>query len=74
MGYSLAGDEACSRREVVGCGERMVGEAVSEVGEVGEVGESITTVVGTGWAVMDLIFLTLGPVRMLDGRICSKPC
>lgn len=71
MGYSLAGDEARSRREVVGCGERIVGEAVSETGEVGE---SITTVVGTGWAVVGLIFLTLGPVRMLDGRICSKPC
>lgn len=31
------------------------------------------TVVGTGWAEMGLKFLTLGPVRMDEGRICSKP-
>lgn len=68
-GYSLAGELARRNLEVVGCGERMVGE-----GESGEVGEtSSTTVVGTGCAVMGLMDLTFGPVRMLEGRICSKP-
>lgn len=51
-GYSVAG-VARRRREVVGCGERMVGAGYS----------SVTIVVGT----------LEGPVRTLEGRICSKP-
>lgn len=79
-GYSVAGEEARSRREVVGCGDRMVGEVSEEEGEeaeaVGEVGESMTTVAGTGWTGWTgwMGLTTWGPVRMLEGRICSKPC
>jgi hypothetical protein len=51
-GYSVAG-VARSRREVVGCGEWIVGAGNS----------SVTMVVGT----------VAGPVRILEGRICSKP-
>lgn len=68
-GYSFAGEVARKNLEVVGCGQRIVG-----AGDWGEVGEtSSTTVVGTGWATIGLTFLTFGPVRMLEGRICSKP-
>lgn len=70
-GYSLAGLEARRNREVVGCGERMVGE--ESWGEMGGETSSMTTVVGTGWAMTGLVSLMLGPVRILDGRICSKP-
>lgn len=43
-------------------------------GDSREVGEpESTTVVGTGWAMMGWRVLTFGPVRMLEGRICSKP-
>lgn len=31
------------------------------------------TVVGTGWAEMGLKLFTLGPVRIDEGSICSKP-
>lgn len=68
-GYSFAGELARRKREVSGCGDRMVGAGDSIV--VGE--PSSMTVVGTGWAMMGLRALTLGPVRMLEGRICSKP-
>lgn len=53
-GYSVAG-EARSRREVVGCGWRMVGVSTSSMRVIG---------IGGGE----------GPVRILEGRICSKPC
>lgn len=67
-GYSFAGEVARRSREVVGCGDRMVGDW-DEVGET-----SSTTVVGTGWAVTGRAAASApGPVRMLDGRICSKP-
>lgn len=68
-GYSFAGELARKSLDVVGWGDRMVGAGDSSV--VGD--PSSTTVVGTGWAMMGLRALTLGPVRMLLGRICSKP-
>jgi hypothetical protein len=43
------------------------------VGECGGEISSMTTVVGTGFAVLGLMVFVLGPVRMLEGRICSKP-
>lgn len=71
-GYSFAGELARRNREVVGCGDRMVG-----AGDSSEVGEpSSMTVVGTGWTGAtrgSRARLVFGPVRMLEGRICSKP-
>lgn len=67
-GYSFAGELARRKREVVGCGDKMVG-----AGDSIEIGEpSSTTVVGTGSAMMGWRSLP-GPVRMREGRICSKP-
>jgi hypothetical protein len=57
-GYSVAG-VARSRREVVGCGEWIVGAGNS----------SVTIVVGT----VVVAVAVAGPVRTLEGRICSKP-
>lgn len=71
-GYSFAGLEARRKREVVGWGQRMVGDDDSW-GETGGETSSTTTVVGTGRALAGLVSLMSWPVRTLDGRICSKP-
>lgn len=68
-GYSLAGEVACRYRDVVGWGARIVGGGVSG-GEL-----SCTVVVGT-WStclLLCVMAVAVGPVRMLEGRICSNP-
>lgn len=73
-GYSFAGEVARRKRDVVGWGDRIVGDCcASDLGECGGEISSMMTVVGTGRAVLGLMVFVLGPVRMLEGRICSKP-
>lgn len=88
-GYSLAGLDAWRKREVVGCGARMDGEEppgpsssplrlyVSDWGDTGGEASSMMVVGGTARVLVLmsvlLLALALGPVRILDGRICSKP-